>query len=112
MTKYQETFNQMLEQNKELFEKFAKLHDEYALSPQKLQSEFNALGAQIQNVIKTYEDRLCGHSEGSGYAAYSGQLAEKFQGLVRKKFPKIDYVGIKIKPAIQDQPAFTLKKLL
>ena len=106
MTKYQEIFNKMLEQNKELFEQFSKLHDEYALNSEELQDRFNQLGAEVQGVIKTYEDRLCGHSEGSGYAAYSGQLAEKFQGLVRKKYPKIDFVGVKIKPA------FTLKKLL
>lgn len=107
-TKYQETFKQMLEQNKALFDEFGELHDRYALDSSGLQDQFNTLGGQVQNVIRQYEDRLCGRSEGSGYGAYSGNLAEKFQTEVRKHFPKIDYVGIKVKPA---DPAFSLKKI-
>lgn len=107
-TKYQETFKQMLAQNKELFDEFQALHDRYALDSTGLQDEFNNVGGKVQNIIRLYEDRLCGRSEGSGYGSFSGNLAEKFQMEVRKHFPKIDYVGIKVKPAT---PSFSLKKI-
>lgn len=96
MTKYKETVKQMLDQNKEIFAEFRKLHDEYALNSDELQEKYNTEGKKIMEIVRLYEDRLCGHAEGSGYAAYSGNLAEKFQQEVRKVFPKIDWIGIKV----------------
>jgi len=96
MTKYQEYFKKMLEENKSVFEKFTKAHQSYTKSKLS-QEEYNKAGKPIIEIIREYEDRLCNHSEGSGYGAYSGNLADKFWGEVRKEFPQIDRVGIVVK---------------
>jgi hypothetical protein len=105
MTKYKEVFKKMLEENREAFDSFLKLHNEYALNPDKWQEQFNNEGKKIQKIIRIYEDRLCGHAEGSGYGRFAGNLAEKFQEEVRKHFPKIDNIGI------ITEPPFSIKKI-
>lgn len=107
MTKFQEYYDLMVLNHKELFDKFRLVHDEYALNPDQNQDEFNEIGKSIQKAIREYEDKLCGRSEGSGYGAYSGKLADKFQELIRKKFPKIDSVGVIVKK----NPDFFVKKI-
>lgn len=94
MPKYKEYFQKMLDQNKEVFDKFRIIHDEYTLNPDKFQEKLNAEGSKIMYIVRKYEDMLCGRSEGTGYGAYSGKLAEKFQEEVRKHFPQIDSIGI------------------
>lgn len=113
VTKYQEYFQMMIEENKTLFDEFKNLHDRYGLEEEKLQEEFNKVGSKVQSVIRHWEDKLCGHSEGSGYANYSGGLAQKFQDEVRKMFPLIDNVGIirETPPTISPAPEFNLKKI-
>ncbi len=92
--KYKEFFELMIKNNKQAFEDFRKIHDEYALNPDSNQEEFNEEGGKILKIIRQWEDKLCGHSEGSGYGMYASNLAEKFQTEVRREFPKIDSVGI------------------
>lgn len=100
----------MIEQNKAAFDEFQKLHDEYALNPEANQEIYNEEGKKIQEIIRKYEDILCGHSEKSGYGNYTASLAEKFHDEVRKHFPKIDYIGIKItRKAVA--PSFEIKKI-
>ena len=98
MTKYQEYFKKMLDENPEVFTSFREMHDLY-LKDSSLQEKYNEVGKPIISLIRDYEDKLCNHSEGSGYAAYSGKLAEKFWDEVRKEFPMIDRVGVIIKKA-------------
>ena len=105
MTKYKEYYDLMIANNKELFDEFKQIHDRYGMEQDKLQEEFNKTGAKIQSVVRQWEDKLCGHSEGSGYGSYSGGLAQKFQDEIRKHFPFIDSVGI------ISEPAFSLKKI-
>jgi hypothetical protein len=107
MTKYKEYFDRMIIENKDLFDEFKAIHDRYGLEGEKIQKEFNDLGAKVQAVIRQWEDKLCGRSEGSGYASFTGGLAQKFQDEIRKIFPFIDSVGIIIK----EEPAFNLKKI-
>jgi hypothetical protein len=95
MTKHQQYFQDMLENHKELFDAFKKIHDQYALEPEKWQKEFNEKGEEIMGLIRRYENLLCGKSEGTGYGRYSSKLADKFMESVRKTFPKIDFVGMK-----------------
>ncbi len=112
MTKYKEYFNMMLEQNKELFDEFKQIHDRYGMDEDNLQEEFNKIGGKVLSIIRTWEDRLCGRSEGSGYASYSGGLAQKFQDEIRIRFPMIDSVGIiRETPAVVEEPVFSLKKI-
>jgi hypothetical protein len=97
MTKYKEYFGKMTEANKELFDKFAKLHVDYGMDNDKYQDEFNKEGGKVLAVIHEWENRLCSHSEKAGYANYTGNLAEKFQQEVKSHFPLIDHIGIIVK---------------
>lgn len=114
MTKYQKYFNQMLKKNKKLFKDFESIHNRYVLEPQKYQEEFNEVGKPIVEVIKEYENRLCGHSEKGIYGKFSSTLAEKFWNLVRQTYSKVDFVGVKIKrPAKKENQeiSFEIKKI-
>lgn len=84
----------MLNENRALFDDFQNMHDRYALDMANLQEEFNTLGKQVMKVIRDYENKLCNRSEGNGYAAFTGNLAQKFMDEVRGLFPHIDRVGI------------------
>lgn len=97
MTKYKEFFQKMLDNNKDLFASFRKIHDQYQVDPDAFQEQFNIRGKKVQKVIREWEQKLCGRSEGSGYAAFAGNLAEKFWGEVRAMFPMIDHVGLETK---------------
>ena len=62
MTKYKEYFKRMVEENKELFDKFAELHTDYGMANDKFQEEFNKEGEKILSVVHEWENRLCAHS--------------------------------------------------
>lgn len=104
MTKYKEYFQKMVDANKELFDKFAKIHTDYGMDNDKFQEEFNKEGEKVLKVVHEWENRLCSHSEKAGYANYTGNLAEKFQAEVKSHFPLIDHIGIIVKK-------FSLKKI-
>jgi hypothetical protein len=93
MSKYQQLFDEMLDQNRDIFEKFGKAHKNYTENPEIYQNEFDETGRDIQDIIRRYENRLCSKSESGGYGKYSTNLSEKFQKLVHERFPKIDFVG-------------------
>jgi len=94
-TKYQQVFEEMVAQNKELFVNFKKIHDEFEKNPQSVKNRFNEEGRKIQNVIRKYENRLCGKSEGGKFGKFSSGLSDKFWTLIRNYLPHIDEVGIK-----------------
>lgn len=96
MQRYQEYYQKMIDENQALFTKFFDLHDRYVLEPKTNQNEFNTVGREILDVVENYERRLCGNSERGQYGKFSGKLAEKFRGLLRKDFPKIDFIGVKL----------------
>lgn len=93
MTKYQQYFQDMTENHKELFTLFKDIHDKYALDPKKWQKEFNETGQEILRIIRKYENMLCGKSEGGKYGKFSTKLADKFWEPIRARFPKIDFIG-------------------
>jgi hypothetical protein len=117
MAKYKEYFRRMLEVEKELFDSFKRLHDEYALNPDKYQEQFNQEGEKVLKVIHDWENKLCMQSEKGGYGNFTTSLAEKFWGEIRKEFPEIDNVGIilqndaKPEPALATQNIFVIKKI-
>jgi hypothetical protein len=94
MTKYQKIFQEMSNENQDLFTKFKDLHDKYAANPKVYQKLFNQQGAIIVDVIRQYERKLCGHSERGQYGKFSGNLSDKFWSVIRVIFPKIDFVGV------------------
>jgi len=110
-TKYKDYYQRMLETNKELFDEFQKVHDQYALNPKALQERFNKEGEKIRTVIREWENKLCMQSEKAGYAGYTARLSEKFQDEVRKHFPQIDSVGLITNTNNKRQGAFFLKKI-
>ncbi len=111
MTKHQKIFNQMLKENKNLFAEFDKIYQCYNLDPQTHQQKFNKKGEQIKEIIQKYENRLCGRSEKGIYANFSASLAEKFWNLIRQKYPKIDFVGVKISQAPARKTIFDIPKI-
>lgn len=104
MTKYREYFDRMVKENKEAFDKFAKIHVDYGMDEDKYQEEFNKEGEKILKIIHEWEDKLCSQSEKAGFGNYTGNLAEKFQAEVKSHFPLIDHVGIIVNK-------FSLKKI-
>lgn len=103
--KYKEYYEKMVADHADLFDQFTELHTRFAANQEAHQAEFNALGDKVMAVVREYEDRLCRQSEKGGFGVFSGGLAEKFQNEVRKHFPLIDYVGVRL------APAFVLKKI-
>jgi len=103
----------MLLENKAAFADFDKVYHRYNLDQQANQEIFNREGEKIQEIFKKYENQLCGHSEKGIYGKFSANLAEKFWVLIRKKYPKIDFIGVKLsqapgRPAIFDIPKIKL----
>ena len=93
--KFRQTYKQMVEDNRELFEEFGLVHAKYALDQAEWQEEFNRVGGEVMEVVREYEDRLCRHSEKGKYARYSANLSEKFRGELKKDYPMVDFVGVK-----------------
>lgn len=96
MTKHDQLFHEMWEKHKEIFAKFKRVHDQYMNDPITWENQFNIEGKDIVEIIRMWERRLCSHSERGQYGKYSARLAEKFWERVRREFPKIDFVGVKI----------------
>lgn len=92
--KYKEYFQDMVDNNKELFTSFKTIHDAYAEEPEKWQKEYNEKGQDILDIIRRYENMLCSKSEGSSYGKFSSTLSDKFWNEVRVHFPKIDFIGM------------------
>lgn len=85
----------MLEVHKDLFTRFQDIHDKYVANPTQYQREFNDIGSQVMEVVRKYENKLCGTTERGGYGKYSHNLSDKFWSGIRTLFPKIDFVGVK-----------------
>lgn len=93
MTKYKQYFQDMLEQNQELFSSFKTIHDHYGQDPKTWQEKFNDEGYKVHEKIRRYENLLCGKSESGKYGKFSTNLSEKFWAEVRIHFPHIDKIG-------------------
>lgn len=97
MTKYQKYFLEMINDRNEQFKHFKEIHDKYMQDPVIYQDEFNREGKLVVEIIREWERKLCSHSEKGQYGKYSQSLADKFWQEVRKNFPKIDFVGVRIR---------------
>lgn len=97
MPKFQKYYQEMIDQNWPLFKTFTDLHDAYALKPEQLQDQFNQEGAKIMELIRQWERKLCKDQERGQFGKFSAGLSDKFWELVRKDYPKIDFIGVKIK---------------
>ena len=94
--KFKEIFQEMVTKYEKEFDGFQELHDRYEKDPRRWQGEFNAEGAKIMEIVRVYEDRLCGHMENTQNATYSANLAEKFRNEIKRYLPKLDMIGVTI----------------
>lgn len=97
MTKHEQYYQKMIDENLGLFGEFEQIHDNYNLNPQNWQIKYNEIGGKVVSVIRSWEKRLCQESEGGKFGKFSAKLADKFWTLVRRDFPKIDFVGVTIR---------------
>jgi hypothetical protein len=95
-TKYLETFKEMVSKYEKEFDDFQELHDKYETDPKKWQEEFNKEGTKIMDIVRDYENRLCGRMENTMNATYSANLAEKFRSEIKRYLPKLDMIGVTI----------------
>ena len=79
MTKYRAAVQQMLEENKELFNTFKPIHDAYVINPSANQAKYNSIGSEIMDVIRDYERKLCSKM-GTANTANSLQISPKIHG--------------------------------
>ena len=96
MTQYKLFFEKMVSENKELFDNFSDIHREYMLDPHKWQKLFNEYGGEVVEIICDYERKLCATSEKGQFGKFSTTLSTRFWAEVKKVFPKIELVGVKI----------------
>lgn len=94
MRAFQESFQKMLVENKDLFDQFTAVHDAFVMNPEMNKTKFNELGREVTDLIREYERRLCAQMGKGMYSKFTQNLSEKFWGEVRKVYPKIDFVGV------------------
>lgn len=92
--KYLEIFKEMVSKYEKEFDAFQELHDKYEEAPFEWQEEFNREGEKIMEIVRVYENRLCGHMENTQNATYSASLAEKFRNEIKRYLPKLDMIGV------------------
>lgn len=94
MSKYKQAVDDMVAANKELFDNFKEIHDEYALNPAVWQKLFNEYGAEVVEIVREYERKLCVKMGMGKYGKFSQNLSQKYWDEVKKTFPKIEFVGV------------------
>jgi len=94
MSKYRAAVQQMLEENKELFDEFKPIHDAYVLNPAINQAKYNTIGSDVMDVIREYERKLCSKMGAGQYSKFSTNLSEKFMEEISSIYPKIMFIGI------------------
>ena len=94
MQKYETIFLRMMEENKELFDNFTLVHEAFIINPGANKTRFNQLGSEVLDVIREYEHILCGKTESGQYGKFSSNLSQRFWDEIRKRYRKIDFVGI------------------
>ncbi|MGH7203517.1 MAG: hypothetical protein ACREHC_03690 [Candidatus Levyibacteriota bacterium] len=97
MVKYKQHVQDMLDVNESIFAEFKKIHDKYMIDPQQYQEAFNEKGREILPILQRWENSLCAKSESGKYGKFSSTLADKFRAEVKVHFPKVEYIGMRVK---------------
>ena len=95
MTKYRQYYLQMTEENAALFDQFQPIHDGYKQDRRAWSSQFHEVGGQVVEIMRDWEQRLCGSMERGKNAQYSARVAERFWAEIKKRFSHIELVGVK-----------------
>ncbi len=96
-TKYQEYYQKMVTENRQLFDEFLKINDLFKADPQSNAEQFHLVGQKVLDKVRDFDRRLCSAMGRGVFSTYSQKLSEKFWDLVRKDFDQIDMVGVKVK---------------
>lgn len=95
MTKFKQTYQQMVDEHLDLFKKFKSIHDNYLADRKTYSSQFHQVGAQVLEIIRDYEQRLCASMERGHFSQYSHRVADRFWAEVKKDYSHIELVGVK-----------------
>ncbi len=87
-------YNQMVKDNQQAFDEFKQIHDLFKQDRKKYATEFNQKGKPVLEIVRDYEQRLCGGMERGKFARYSDKVAEKFWERVKKDYSHIELVGV------------------
>jgi len=93
-TKYKRFYELMEEQNTALFDKFQKIHDEFAAEKLKKTDDFHNIGREVMDIMRFWERKLCQGMERGNNGVYSQKVSEKFWAHIKIRFPEIDKVGL------------------
>ena len=96
-TKYNEYYQRMVAENRQLFDDFLKIQDSFRVNPEANTAKFHEVGQKVVDKIRDFDRRLCSAMGRGVFSTYSQKLSEKFWDLARKDFDQIDMVGVKIK---------------
>ncbi|PWU23158.1 hypothetical protein C5B42_03895 [Candidatus Cerribacteria bacterium 'Amazon FNV 2010 28 9'] len=96
MTKFQQYYQQMWDQHKDLLSRFLDIHDAYKTNRIAHQQEFNEIGKQARELMEEWDKRLCTQMEKGKNGVFSSKVSEKFWNEVKKDFPLIEMVGVQI----------------
>lgn len=95
MTKYKQYFQEMSDQNEELFKSFDRVHAGYLTDRKAWSAKFHSVGQQVVDIIREWEQRLCSGMERGANGVYSMKLADKFWSEVKKRYSHIELVGVR-----------------
>lgn len=96
-TKYREYYEKMVAENRQLFDDFLKINDNFKANSETNADEFHQVGQRVVDKIRDYDRRLCSAMGRGVFSTYSQKLSEKFWDLARQDFDQIDMVGVKVK---------------
>ncbi len=95
MTKFKQTYQEMVDKNQTLFTEFMTVHEGFLSDRKKWSSQFHEQGARVVAIIREYEQKLCASMERGNFAAFSNKVSEKFWNEVKKDYSRIEMVGVK-----------------
>lgn len=94
--KFRQILKATYEQHADLFEALRPIHDAYAKDQKGQQEVLNKVGEPIMVILKEAEQRLCRQTENGGYGDYSSKLADRFWQEVKKDWPYIEWIGVRL----------------
>lgn len=94
MTKYQQYYQKMWDENKSVLSEFMATHDKFQADRKTHSQEFNTKGKAVREIMEDWDQRLCKQMEKGHNGVFSSKVSEKFWSEVKKDFPLIEFVGV------------------
>jgi len=93
--KYKQYIQEMSELHEELFQQFDQVHQGYLTDRKAWSARFHQVGGQVVEIMRDWEHRLCSGMERGSNAVYSVKLADKYWAEIKKRYSRIEMVGVK-----------------